>query len=55
MAQARCGGAGAAGGGTLWAIGWMFTIGYLHLQFWTAVLAMIIWPYYLGHHFSLLR
>lgn len=36
------------GMGTIWFIGWMFTIGYLKLRFWIAVLALILWPYYLG-------
>ncbi len=43
----RCGGTPVFGG-TLWLVGWLFTIGYLHLHFWIAVLALIIWPYYLG-------
>ena len=34
--------------GTLWIIGWLFTIGYLKLSFWKGVLAFIIWPYYIG-------
>ena len=34
--------------GALWIMGWLFTIGYLHLTFWEGVLAVIIWPYYLG-------
>lgn len=34
--------------GILWLIGWLFTIGYAHLSFWNGVLAIIIWPYYLG-------
>lgn len=34
--------------GLIWFIGWLFTIGYLKLTFWTAVLGLIIWPYYLG-------
>ncbi|MEI7513224.1 MAG: hypothetical protein WCJ74_01220 [bacterium] len=37
---------------TLWCIGWLFTIGYLKLNFWRAVLAIIIWPYYIGKHFT---
>ena len=41
--------------GTVWAFGWLFTIGYLHLTFWKAVLALILWPYYLGVTFSVLR
>ncbi len=38
--------------GTLWMIGWLFSIGYLHLSFWKGVLSLIIWPYYIGKKFS---
>jgi len=31
-----------------WFAGWLFTIGFLHLQFWTGVLAIVLWPYYIG-------
>ena len=41
--------------GTVWAFGWLFTIGYLHLAFWKGVLALLLWPYYLGVTFSGLR
>ncbi|MFA5172866.1 MAG: hypothetical protein WC435_00480 [Candidatus Paceibacterota bacterium] len=34
--------------GLIWFGGWLFTIGYLGLSFWKGVLALIIWPYYLG-------
>jgi hypothetical protein len=34
--------------GTLWFAGWLFAIGYLHLTFWKGVLAIVLWPYYLG-------
>ncbi len=34
--------------GSLWGIGWLFTIGYLQLTFWRGVLAIILWPYYMG-------
>lgn len=34
--------------GAVWFIGWLFTIGFLHLSFWKGVLAIIIWPYYIG-------
>jgi hypothetical protein len=34
--------------GLLWFGGWLFTIGYLHLTFWKAVAAVIVWPYFLG-------
>ena len=43
---------GAHGGpmmGSIWFIGWLFSIGYLHMPFfWKGVLAIVIWPYYLG-------
>lgn len=38
--------------GVFWAIGWLFTIGYLRLSFWKGVLALIVWPYYMGKKFS---
>jgi len=34
--------------GAMWLIGWLFTIGFVHLSFGQGVLAIIIWPYYLG-------
>jgi hypothetical protein len=46
-----CGSHGGAFMGPLWAIGWIFTIGYLKLTFWKAVLGIIVWPYYLGVFF----
>ena len=39
--------------GGLWIAGWLFTIGFLKLTFWHGVLAIIIWPYYLGSAFAL--
>ena len=39
-------------GGLVWFAGWLFTIGYLRLTFWKGVLAILLWPYYLGLHFS---
>jgi uncharacterized membrane protein len=41
--------------GGLWIVGWLFTIGYLHLGFWQGVLAIIIWPYFLGSALSLMH
>lgn len=38
--------------GALWGIGWLFTIGYLHLSFGKGFLALFIWPYYMGKKFS---
>ncbi len=34
--------------GPIWYLGWLFTIGLAKLSFWKALLALIIWPYYLG-------
>jgi hypothetical protein len=34
--------------GTLWFGGWLFTIGCLQPTFWNGVLALVLWPYYLG-------
>jgi len=35
-----------------WLIGWLFTIGYLRLSFWKGFIGLIVWPYYLGAHFT---
>ncbi|HEY7728920.1 MAG TPA: hypothetical protein VID50_10760 [Candidatus Eisenbacteria bacterium] len=37
--------------GSLWFMGWLFTIGFLRLAFWKGVLALLVWPYYLGVFF----
>lgn len=34
--------------GLLWCVGWLFSIGFLHLSFWKGLLALVIWPYYIG-------
>ena len=39
--------------GAVWAAAWLFTIGFLHLTFWKGVLAIVLWPYYLGVVFRL--
>ncbi len=38
--------------GGVWIALWLFTIGYLKLTFWQGVLAVVLWPYYLGVAFS---
>ena len=38
--------------GLLWCAGWLFTLGYLKLTFWKGVLAIAIWPYYIGVLFA---
>lgn len=40
--------------GGLWIAAWLFTIGFLKLGFFQGVLALILWPYYLGVAFSYL-
>jgi hypothetical protein len=37
--------------GPFWFVAWLFTIAFLKLSFWKAVLAIILWPYYLGVFF----
>ena len=39
-------------GGLMWVVGWLFTIGFLNLTFWKGVLALFVWPVYLGYAFS---
>jgi len=39
--------------GGVWMAAWLFTIGFLKLSFWQGVLAIIIWPYYLGMALSI--
>jgi hypothetical protein len=38
--------------GAAWFVGWLFTIGYLHLDFWWGLLGLVVWPYFLGSHFA---
>jgi uncharacterized membrane protein len=37
-----------------WVAPWLFTVGFLHLGFWKGVLAIVLWPYYLGLTFGAL-
>lgn len=34
--------------GAVWFGGWLFTLGYLQLGFWKGLVAIIVWPYFLG-------
>ena len=43
---------GSAPAGVLWFGGWMFTIGYAKLGFWSGCWALVTWPCYLGRHLS---
>lgn len=40
--------------GALWFAAWLFTVGYLKLGFTTTILAILLWPYYLGSALSAL-
>jgi len=42
--RARSKGASSA----LWLSGWLFTIGFAKLVWWKALLALVVWPYFLG-------
>lgn len=44
----RKGGMSGATGGTIWFIGWLFTISFAQLVWWKILLGIIIWPYFLG-------
>lgn len=34
--------------GAGWFVFWLFTVAFAQLSFWKAVLAVFLWPYYLG-------
>lgn len=42
----RVGSSGFAG--MFWFAGWLFTLAYAQLPWWQAILALVVWPYYLG-------
>ena len=35
-------------GGMLWFGAWLFCLGFLEMGFWKGVLALLLWPYFLG-------
>ena len=41
-----------SGLGMVWFAGWLFALGYLKLTFWKGLLALFVWPYYIGVHFG---
>jgi uncharacterized membrane protein len=41
--------------GPLWYIGWLFTVAFVKLAFWKAVLALVMWPWYLGKALTVAR
>ncbi len=34
--------------GPLWIGGWLFTLGFAKLIWWQAIIAFLVWPYFLG-------
>lgn len=38
--------------GTIWVIGWLFSIGFLKLSFTKGLFALLLWPYYIGQFIS---
>lgn len=38
--------------GAAWFAGWLFSIGYLKLDFLMGLLGLFVWPYFLGSHFT---
>ena len=34
--------------GPLWLIGWLFTLGFVGLSPWKALVGLVLWPYLLG-------
>ena len=38
--------------GVLWMIGWLFSIGFLKLGFFKGLIAILLWPYFIGAHFA---
>lgn len=39
--------------GMLWFMGWLFSLGFLGLGFWKGLLALLVWPYYIGVQLAL--
>ena len=40
--------------GMFWFAGWLFTLAFAKLIWWKALLALILWPYYLGSVISVI-
>ena len=40
--------AGSHLAGTIWFIGWLFTIGFAKLLWWQIIVGLVVWPYFLG-------
>jgi hypothetical protein len=42
--------AGSSLAGTIWFIGWLFTIGFVKLVWWQIIVGIVVWPYFFGAH-----
>jgi hypothetical protein len=40
----------SAAAGTIWFMGWLFTISFAHLVWWKIILGIVVWPLFLGQH-----
>lgn len=40
--------------GGLWIMGWLFTLGFLKISLFKGLLAIVLWPYYIGEHVAAL-
>jgi hypothetical protein len=38
--------------GFSWCAGWLFTIGFLNLTFGKGLVAILLWPYFIGQYVS---
>jgi hypothetical protein len=50
MDKKMTGTSGAFGGGAIWFIGWLFTIGFAQLVWWKILLGIVVWPLFLGQY-----
>ncbi len=48
MADIKHGGGQVVGGGLFWFAGWLFTIGFVDMVWWKIIVAIVVWPYFLG-------
>ncbi len=39
---------GASFAGAFWFAGWLFTLAFVNLVWWKALLGIVVWPFYLG-------
>jgi hypothetical protein len=52
MANGKSNAAAGPAAGVIWFIGWLFTIGFVHLVWWKIILGIVVWPWFLGVHLA---